>query len=210
MELRELKVNILEKFLFQKNTIRGGLITQTSVLTATSNGVDTSPIVRGVWVLENILGITPPTPPADVEPLEPDIRGTKSVKERLRVHREKETCNECHRKIDYLGLALENFDPIGQWRKHYDKKKRVAVDAIAKTPNGQTIKSISQFKQFLMKRKSTFAKGLTTKLVSYGVGREMSYKERNEIDAIVEKLDKGDGLKDLLTYIVNSEIFLNK
>ena len=193
-----------------KNSIRGGLITQTSVLTATSNGVDTSPIVRGVWVLENILGITPPTPPADVEPLEPDIRGTKSVKERLRVHREKETCNECHRKIDYLGLALENFDPIGQWRKHYDKKKRVAVDAVAKTPNGQTIKSLAQLKQFLMQRKSTFAKGLTTKLLSYGVGREMSYKEQNSVDAIVEKLDKSDGFKDLLSYIVNSEIFLNK
>ena len=191
-------------------SLRGGLLTQASVLTATSNGVDTSPIVRGVWVLENLLGITPPEPPADVEPLEPDIRGTKSVKERLRVHREKETCNECHRKIDYLGMTLENFDPIGQWRTHYDKRKKVKVDATAGTPNGENIESVKQLKQFLMKRKSSFAHGLTTKLMAYGVGRKMSYIEKNEIDEIVRQLDQKDGFKDLLTLIVNSRIFLNK
>ena len=193
-----------------KNSIRGGLVTQASVLTATSNGVDTSPIVRGVWVLENILGIIPPTPPADVEPLEPDIRGTKSVKERLRVHREKETCNECHRKIDYLGLSLENFDPIGQWRTHYDKRKKVKVDATAQTPKGENIQNVRQLKQFLMKRKSTFAKGLTSKLVSYGIGREISYRDQNGIDEIVEKLKDGSGFKDLLNHIVTSQLFLNK
>lgn len=198
------------KVALPKNSIRGGLLTQASVLTATSNGVDTSPIVRGVWVLENILGIAPPEPPADVEPLEPDIRGTKSVKERLRVHREKESCNECHRKIDYLGMTLENFDPIGQWRSHYDKKKKVKVEASDLSPNGENIESVKQLKQFLLKRKSTFAKGLTGKLAAYGIGREISFKEKSDIDAIVEKLKEGDGLKDLLTYIVNSELFLNK
>ena len=208
--VKNVKGDHYRKVTLPKNSIRGGLITQTSVLTATSNGVDTSPIVRGVWVLENILGIIPPTPPADVEPLEPDIRGTKSVKERLRVHREKETCNECHRKIDYLGMTLENFDPIGQWRTHYDKRKKVKVDATAETPNGENIESVKQLKRFLLKRKSTFAKGLTGKLVSYGIGREMSYKEKNDIDGIVEKLKDGDGFRDLLTYIVNSQIFLNK
>ena len=208
--VKGVKSNSFQKVKLPDNSIRGGLLTQASVLTATSNGVDTSPIVRGVWVLENIMGITPPPPPADVEPLEPDIRGTKSVKERLKVHREKQTCNECHRKIDYLGMTLENFDPIGQWRKHYDKKKKMLVDATANAPNGEEIKNVKSLKNFLMKRKETFARGLTAKLMSYAVGREMSYVESHEIDRIIEEIRKKDGFKDLLTYIVNSEIFLNK
>ncbi|MCM8542583.1 MAG: DUF1585 domain-containing protein, partial [Lentisphaeraceae bacterium] len=133
-----------------------------------------------------------------------------TVKDRLKVHREKESCNECHRKIDYLGMTLENFDPIGQWRTHYDKRKKVAIEASDLTPNGEIIQSVKQLKQFLMKRKSTFAKGLTTKLMAYGVGRKISYIEKNEIDEIVRKLDQKDGFKDLLTTIVNSQIFLNK
>ena len=193
-----------------KHSLRGGLVTQASVLTATSNGVDTSPIVRGVWVLENIMGITPPAPPPDVEPLEPDIRGTKTVKDRLRAHREKEACNECHRKIDYLGLSLENFDPIGIYRSHYDSKKRKKIDTTAEAPNGKTFKGSYGLKKFLMERKHLFARGLTTKLLSYGTGRKMSYMEQPSIDKLVESLDSESGFKDLLIKIVNSEIFLYK
>ena len=107
-------------------------------------------------------------------------------------------------------MTLENFDPIGQWRKHYDKKKKMLVDATANAPNGEEIKNVKSLKNFLMKRKETFARGLTAKLMSYAVGREMSYVESHEIDRIIEEIRKKDGFKDLLTYIVNSEIFLNK
>ena len=206
----KVKGNKFQMVKLPPDSLRGGLITQASVLTATSNGVDTSPIVRGVWLLENILGISPPPPPADVEPLEPDIRGTKSIKERLRAHREKESCNECHRKIDYLGMALENFDPIGKWRTHYDKKRKVKVNATSTAPDGSAIKSSQNLKKFLMTKKDQFARGLTSKLLAYGVGREMSYMERPEIEEIVKKLKNKNGFKDLLTKIVNSKVFLHK
>ena len=90
-----------------------------SVLTVTSNGVETSPVTRGIWVLENILGTPPAPPPPDVEPLEPDIRGATTIREQLVKHRKVETCAECHRKIDPLGFAFEKFDPIGSYREEY-------------------------------------------------------------------------------------------
>ncbi len=100
---------------------RGGLFGQASVLTVTANGIDTSPVVRGVWVLENIFG-TPPSPPPDVEPLDPDVRGAKSIRDQLKKHRSNGSCNECHRKIDPLGLGMENLDHVGAWRIQYQKE----------------------------------------------------------------------------------------
>ena len=90
--------------------MRGGLLGQGAFLTASANGVDTSPVVRGIYVLEKLLGYTPPPPPPDVPAIEPDIRGAITIREQLEKHRESETCAECHRKIDPLGFALENFD----------------------------------------------------------------------------------------------------
>jgi hypothetical protein len=193
-----------------QKTWRGGLISQASVLTATSNGVDTSPVIRGVWVLEKLLGTHPAPPPADVEPLEPDIRGSKTIKERLVAHREKESCNDCHRKFDYLGLALENFNPVGQYRTHYGSKKKVKVDAKSVTPDGTTLHNITHLKSFLLKRKKHFSRGLTEKLLAYGTGRKMSYIERSEIDDIVTQIDKKNGFADLLRLVATSEIFKNK
>src|SRR6185369_8301542 len=100
---------------------RGGLLGQGSVLTVSANGIETSPVTRGVWVLENILGTPPSPPPDNVPPIDPDIRGAKSMREILAKHRNNPSCFECHKKIDPLGFALENFDPIGAWRTKYDK-----------------------------------------------------------------------------------------
>ena len=100
-----------------EESFRGGLLGHASVLTATSNGVETSPVTRGIWVLENILGSPPPPPPPDVEPLEPDIRGATTIREQLAKHRNVATCAECHRKIDPIGFAMESFDPIGSFRQ---------------------------------------------------------------------------------------------
>ena len=161
-------------------------------------------------MLENILGITPPPPPADVEPLEPDIRGAKTVKQRLMAHREKESCNECHRKIDYLGMTLESFDPSGLQRTHYDEKRKLIVDPTAVAPNGKQLAGADHLKNYLLERKHLFARALTSKLLAYGTGRSMSYIERPEIDQIVEFLESKSGFQDLLVRIVNSEIFLNK
>ena len=98
---------------------RGGLLGQGSVLTVTANGIETSPVVRGVWVLENIFGTPPPPPPPDVEPLEPDTRGASTIREQLNKHRNVAACADCHAKIDPAGFALEFFDPIGGYRSRY-------------------------------------------------------------------------------------------
>ncbi len=104
-----------------KQSLRGGLLGHASVLTATSNGVESSPVTRGIWVLENILGSPPPPPPPDVEPLEPDIRGATTIRQQLAKHRNVATCAECHRKIDPIGFALESFDPIGSFRRRVSR-----------------------------------------------------------------------------------------
>ncbi|MCH2208452.1 MAG: DUF1592 domain-containing protein [Lentisphaerales bacterium] len=209
-KIKGVKGDKFRKVAVGKNSQRGGLIGQASVLTATSNGVDTSPIVRGVWVMEKLMGSHPPPPPADVEPLEPDIRGSKTIKERLIAHREKESCNDCHRKFDYLGLSLEKFDPTGQLRSHYDKRRKVKVDSVATAPNGSQISDAVDLKTYLLERKHLFAKGLTENLMAYATGRKMSYLERAEIDRIVKELDSQNGFTDLLRLIVNSEVFKNK
>ncbi|HIM29068.1 MAG TPA: DUF1592 domain-containing protein, partial [Planctomycetes bacterium] len=104
---------------------RAGLLGHGSVLTLTSNGVETQPVVRGVWVLENLLGTPPSPPPPDVQPVEPDIRGATTIRELLAKHRTIATCNECHRKIDPIGLALENFDHLGRYRSRYKKHSMI-------------------------------------------------------------------------------------
>ena len=98
--------------------------------------------------MENLLGTPPPPPPPDVEPLDPDIRGTKTIREQLEKHRTVESCRECHRKIDPLGFALENFDPIGGWRANYDD--RAPIDASRKLPDGSGFEDVVDFKKILL------------------------------------------------------------
>ena len=103
------------------------------------NGIDTSPVIRGIWVLENILGTPPSPPPARRRVSEPDIRGATTIRDQLDKHREVETCYECHRKIDPLGFALENYDPIGGWRDRYPRGQQEGplIDASGELPNGE-------------------------------------------------------------------------
>ncbi|MCM8531714.1 MAG: DUF1592 domain-containing protein [Lentisphaeraceae bacterium] len=192
------------------NSIRGGLITQASVLAATSNGVDTSPVTRGVWVMENLLGTPPPAPPADVEPLEPDIRGATTLVEQLKKHREMESCSSCHKRIDPLGMPLENFDAVGKFRTDYGGKKKLAVEATTVTSNGTKIENIIEYKKFLMENKQLFAKCLTEKLLSYATGRDMTYLERGEIDNIAKGLETKQGFRDLLITILKSNTFKSR
>jgi hypothetical protein len=190
-----------------KGTVRGGLMTQGSFLTASANGVDTSPVVRGIYVLEKVLGYTPPPPPEDVPEIEPDIRGALTVREELAKHRSIATCAECHRKIDPLGFALENFDPIGAWRTEYGKK--LPVDASGKLPSGEAFDDIRQLRALLIERHETFTRSLTEKLMTYALGREVEIRDRPAIDRICQEMAEPDkGLKDLIQALVASEIFL--
>lgn len=189
---------------------RGGLLTQPSVMTATANGVDTSPVIRGVWILDNILGTPPSPPPPDVEPLSPDLRNAKTIREQLAAHRKQEACFGCHRKIDPLGFAFENFDPIGRWRDRYPRGGK-NIDASASLSNGKLISGIVDFKQYLATREKDVLKGLTMKLLSYSSGRILETVDRGEVDRIVlESAAKGSGLRDLIKLVVQSRVFLNK
>ncbi len=184
---------------------RGGLLGQASVLTVTANGIDTSPVYRGIWVLENILG-SPPSAPPDVEPLDPDIRGAKSIREQLEKHRISPVCNDCHRKIDPPGFAMENFDPIGRWRDNY--RRGVPVDASGTLPNGKKFKNIEGLKRILVQQKTRFARALTGKMLSYGIGRGQVPTDRPHIDAILEQISSSDyGFRDLISEVVLSQPF---
>lgn len=188
-----------------KDPRRGGLLGQASILTVTANGVDTSPVLRGVWLSENLLG-TPPPPPPDVEPLDPDIRGTTTIRGQLTKHRETEACYECHRKIDPLGFALENFDPIGQWREKYGD--RANIDASGMLPSGESFEDIVGFKKALLDRKDSFTRALTKKMLSYALGRRIEIMDRPEIDWILASMEEeGDGFQDLVRLVVLSEAF---
>ena len=193
------------------NPYRGGLLGQASVLTVTANGIDTSPVLRGVWVLENILGTPPSPPPPDVEPLEPDIRGSKNIRTQLEKHRNVTACKECHRKIDPPGFALEAFDAIGGDRPFYDSKKRKPVDTAGVMSDGQKFSDIKEFKKILLSRKDQFAHCLTEKLLTYATGRQLSIRERPDVDEIVNQLNLKDrGLRDLILLTIQSDAFLNK
>lgn len=187
---------------------RGGLLTQPAIMTATANGVDTSPVVRGVWVLENILGTPPSPPPPDVEPLSPDLRNAKTIREQLDVHRQQEACNRCHRKIDPLGFPFENFDPIGRWRDRY---RSGVIDPKTTMADGREVDNIVAFKQLLLTREDDITRCLTEKLLSYASGRILEPLDRGEVDRIVSELkEQSGGLRDLLKLVVTSRVFLNK
>jgi len=189
---------------------RGGIFTQPSVMTATANGVDTSPVVRGVWVLENVLGTPPSPPPPDVEPLAPDLRAAKTIREQIQLHRKQDACNSCHRKIDPMGFAMENFDPVGRWREKYPRVRK-KIDASATTTTGREMADIVEFKKMLMSKKQLVTRCLTKKMLSYASGRILEPTDRGEVDKIVAKLEaKGNGLRDLIKLVVQSDVFLAK
>jgi hypothetical protein len=195
---------------FRKVTVsdprRGGLLGQASVLTVTANGFDTSPVLRGVWLLENLLGTPPSPPPPDVEPLNPDIRGATSIRDQLRKHRETTTCYDCHRKIDPLGFALENFDAVGRWRNRYEDK--LEIDASGELPSGEAFDDIVEFKRAMLAKKDSFTRALTRKMLSYALGRRLEITDRPEVDRILEFLEaEGDGFRDLVLLIITSETF---
>ena len=195
---------------------RGGLLTMPAVMTVTANGVDTSPIVRGVYVLENLLGMPPSPPPPDVEPLSPDLRGLKTLKEQLASHRDQKACNSCHQKIDPMGFALESFDPIGRWRDHYPKIDQRArqgpeIDTVAVLPDGRTIKDLTDFKAVLLEREPQVARCVAEKMLTYASGRILEASDRGEVNRIVSELGRnGYRLRDLVHLVVQSDIFLSK
>ena len=203
----------VDKYDFKKVTLkdrrRGGLLTQGAVLTSTSNGVETSPVLRGIWVLQNILGLRKPKPPPNVPALAVDTRGTRTLRQQLSAHTKSSRCATCHRHIDPLGFALENFDAIGGWREKYENNAR--VDTSGRLPSGQKFRNIGEFKKALLARKDSFTQGLVSKFLTYATGRKMLGTDRSEIKKIAGQLKrKGYGLRDLILHTTASKIFLTR
>jgi len=206
------------------NGIRGGLLGQSSILTLTANGVDTSPVTRGIWVLENLLGTPPPPPPPDVEPIDPDVRGARTIRQLMEKHRSVESCADCHAKIDPFGFPLEFFDPVGGYRPTYYKHRRwirlerrthkipsMAVDGAAALTTGERFDDPLSLKKVLLGKMDFFSKALAEKMLAYGTGRTPTYRDHEEIKAIAKKaLVKGKGFRDLVTEIATSKSFLRK
>ena len=198
------------------NGQRGGLLGMAGVLTVSANGVETSPVTRGVWVSENILGIEPPPPPDVVPAIEPDVSGATTVRERLAKHRSDPTCNECHRKIDPLGFALESFDPIGRWRTAYAKPKGNArapkVDTSGEFGSGETYAGFDEFKRILASgRSENFTRHLIKQFLSYASGRHMEAVDEFVVEDIFQSVKKdGYGLRTLIVECLASEIFRSR
>jgi hypothetical protein len=187
------------------------------VLTVSANGVETSPVMRGVWVSENILGIHPPPPPDEVPAIEPDVSGATTVRERLAKHSTDKTCAECHRKIDPLGFSLESFDPVGRWRDAYPQPKKSKtpapkVDATGEFPSGETYQDFAGFKKIIVEtREDVFTRHLIRQMLSYSTGRHMEITDDFALDDIFTAVKKDrSGLRTLVIECLMSEIFRSR
>jgi hypothetical protein len=205
------------KVSLQGNPRRGGLLGMAGILTVSANGVETSPVTRGVWVSENILGVPPPPPPDVVPAIEPDVSGATTIRERLAKHRADATCAECHRKIDPLGFSLETFDPIGRWRVNYPKPKNgkappPKVDASGEFPSGETYEDFAGFKKIIREtRVDLFTRHLIKQMLSYASGRQMGAGDEFVIDDVLGKVkSQGFGLSTLLEECFMSEMFRSR
>jgi hypothetical protein len=212
------------------DSVRGGLLTQASVLKVTANGTTTSPVVRGAWMMERILGKPAPPPPAGVPAVEPDIRGATTLRQQLEKHRTQPSCNVCHAKIDPAGFALESFDVFGGWRDKYralaegekapgigKNGQRFAfryiqpVDASGSLPDGQNFRDIRELKRLLLKDERQIARNLTNQLIVFATGAPVQFSDRPRVEAILDRAaTKNYGVKTLIQLIIESELFRNK
>jgi len=209
---------------------RGGVMTQASVLKVTADGTRTSPVLRGKWVLERILGQHPSPPPPDTPAIEPDIRGATTIREQLDKHRNTPACASCHIHIDPPGFALENFDPIGNWRDFYRVTERTKAGMVelprnggrqayhgpdvekgGVTPEGKPFKDIDDYKKLLLENKDQLARNMTQKVMVYATGADIQFADREVVEQIVARIRaKNYGFRTLIHEIVQSRVFLNK
>ncbi len=185
---------------------RGGLLRQGSVLTVTSYNTRTSPVIRGHWVLENVLGVPPPPPPANVPALEDQtVDGSLSVRERLMEHRANPPCSNCHNLMDPVGFALENFDAIGRWR---DSEAGQRIDATGSFPGGAEFDGVAGLERALLQRSDLFVGTLVEKLMTYSLGRGVEHYDAPAVRRIVrESREKDFRFSSLVLGIVRSQPF---
>jgi mono/diheme cytochrome c family protein len=212
------------------DSLRGGVLTQASVLKVSADGTRTSPVLRGAWVLENLYGTPSPPPPPTVSAIEPDIRGATTIREQLALHRSHESCNRCHVRIDPPGFALEEFDVIGGERQWYRTaqggeyvetplhpqapnhpvryQRGPEVDASGTMPDGREFSGIREYKQCLLDDESALPLALTRLLMEYALGRTVGFSDRPEVERIVAATRSNNcGLRSIIHEVVQSPAF---
>ena len=199
------KVSLAPNFLQQ----RGGLLTHSSILTVTSNPTRTSPVKRGRWVLDNLLGAPPKDPPPDIPELEEgagDRSARMTLRQQLAKHSQSASCASCHVNMDAMGFSLENFNAIGQWRT---KENGLPIDTEGELGTGEKFSGPRELQQFIINEKSfAFARCLTEKILTYGIGRGMEYQDRSSVEKIAQEvIAKQLGLADLLVLVTKSKPF---
>jgi len=213
-----------------QGSVRGGLLTQASILKITANGTTTSPVLRGVWMAERILGDPPPPPPPSVPAVEPDTRGSTTIREQLDKHRSIPSCAGCHRKIDPPGFALESFDVVGAYRERYRStqdgdavkgygknghpfafKLAQNVDASGTLVNGESFADVKGLKRALLKDERQIARNMVKQFVTYATGAPVSFADRAEVERILDRAEPGGyPVRTLLLGVIENKLFRNK
>jgi len=221
----------MRRFNLAKDSPRGGFLTQASVLKVTANGTTTSPVMRGKWVMERIVGYEVPPPPAAVPAVEPDIRGAVTIRQQLEKHRADESCAMCHRKMDPPGLALESFDVFGGWRDRYravasDKAPEfgfgkncwpfafhhaLPVESEGELADGRAFKDVRDLKRLLLEDEVQIARNFARQLATYATGAPIRFSDRAALEEILlAAKPRGYGVGSILHAVIQSDLFLNK
>lgn len=220
---------VIRRIALPKDSIRGGFLTQASILKVSANGTNTSPVVRGVWVLDRLLNQPPKPPPPGTPGVEPDIRGATTLRELLDKHRNSSSCRSCHQRIDPPGFALESFNAIGGFRSYFrslGEGERVVktvgtrkvqyrvgppVDSTGTFPDGTQFAGVIEFRDHLAKQEDQLARAFLEKLLTFGTGRELGFSDRPEVGRLVQASARNrHGIRDLIHLAISSEIFRNK
>ena len=196
---------------------RGGLLTMGAILGLTSDGTRHRPVHRGVWVSEAIFGKTPPPPPANVDPIEPNPPDSPkaTIRQKIEAHAQNANCAACHRNIDPLGLAFDQFDAIGQWRTHERVEKGTGddpmVDPSGRMPDGRQFADAGEFKQLLLEDRDRFLEAFVEQLCTYGLRRVLTVDDQEDIQAIVSQAKKDNyRLKDIVRSVALSSLMRSR
>ncbi len=221
----------LRRVALPANSVRGGIMTQASVLKLTANGTTTSPVLRGKWIMERVVGYEIPLPPASVPAVEPDVRGATTIRAQLDKHRADESCAGCHRNIDPPGFALESFDVLGGWRDRYRAIAKgqepdvgfgkngwpktyyfaLPVDPSGSTVDGRAFNDVRDFKKILLQDQEQIARNLARQMVVYATGAPIRFSDRAAVEQILQQTRATNfGVRSMLDAIVQSPLFQNK
>ncbi|MFN7933223.1 MAG: DUF1592 domain-containing protein [Bryobacteraceae bacterium] len=227
-ELPAVPTTALQRVKLPPGSPLGGMLTQGAILKLTANGTSTSPVLRGAWIMDRIIGEPPPPPPPGVPAVEPDIRGAKTIREQLALHTKSAACASCHAKFDPVGLALENFDILGRWRTRYrgvaegdrisgidhtghDFSYTLAgkVDPSGTLADGRTFRDVRELKALIAANPRQLARNILQQFTVYATGTPVRFSDRAEIEKLLDACaSNGYRIGDLLHALIESRVFL--